>query len=226
MVETAIHPRPSFYTFLQTDSYRSGDALTYYDYQRAIRSKKVEILQQKKSSSYEPGYKKPGVLHPASRKVFQLKYPITSPPCTVAVDPSSSVKTAPMETTNQKINTSSFHESVNPNPPDYVDMEASASKTSLRPSSAKINMTDQTAGLFDGRAQTERLPRIVRKPRLIKSATAREHSSKPSVMSPLPLPERPKTVANTGVQTAKSQERVGKWGRAVTLKSAMTAQNY
>lgn len=241
MVETALHPRPSFYSFLQADSFKSGDALTYYDYQRAIRAKKVEILQQKKASSYEPGYKKPGVPHPASRRVFQLKskYPIFAP-CTVSVDPASLIKTdtaiakeASIETINinePTINRSASLEGVNSavgSTTSLDGLDATGSRSSLkqaslsRPSSAKAdkdkeNMAEvptpaTAAALAEGQSlpqpQTERVARIIKRPRLVKSATTREQKS---VQASSVDGIRPNTVAGTresGIQT-ETQDRL------------------
>lgn len=57
MVETALFPRPNFATFLQSDD--STDPLSYYEYQRLQRMQKVARLQERRSKTYEPGYKKP-----------------------------------------------------------------------------------------------------------------------------------------------------------------------
>ena len=56
MVETSLFPRPHFATFLQSDD--GGDPLSYYQYQRLQRLQKVARLQERRSRSYEPGYKK------------------------------------------------------------------------------------------------------------------------------------------------------------------------
>ena len=245
MVETGLHPRPNFHTFLQADSYRSGDALAYYDYQRAIRSKKVEILQQKKSLRYEPGYKKPGVAHSGSRKVFQLKskHPISAT-CAVTIDPASFAKTEapvastqtepPAEGANQQLHKSTSLESQS-----VKQMNKSAllegencvgstssldgfeANTASRPSSAKANkenMADtQAAGNSDGRAQTERLPHITatRKPRLVKSARELKFGS--SSVSPPPLPQRPKSVATARGGVVEGTEYQGKIGECTLL---------
>lgn len=211
MVDTALHLRPSFYTFFQSNSPKGGDALTYYDYQRALRAKRVEILQQKKATAYEPGYKKPGVLHPASRKIFQLKSKFP------ALDKDTRFNT--MEPANEQIYKSAPMESVNSDSTTNIDI-LEPSKTNIsasRPSSAtggKASMADLNA--VPTQAQTERLPSILtKKPRLVKSATARDNlaSSSKSSVSPLPLPQRPKTVASVrdcAVQTAQSDQENGK----------------
>lgn len=60
MVETSFFPRPNFTSFLQSDD--NVDPLSYYQYQRLQRLQKVARLQERRSKSYEPGYKKPLVL--------------------------------------------------------------------------------------------------------------------------------------------------------------------
>lgn len=60
MVETSLFPRPNFTSFLQSDD--NVDPLSYYQYQRLQRLQKVARLQERRSKSYEPGYKKPLVL--------------------------------------------------------------------------------------------------------------------------------------------------------------------
>ena len=75
MVETSLFPRPYFTSFLQSDD--NVDPLSYYEYQRLQRQQKVARLQERRSKSYEPGYKKPLVpvqqspaSHVASRQIF------------------------------------------------------------------------------------------------------------------------------------------------------------
>lgn len=75
MVDAALRPRPSFGTFLQSDN-SMKDGLSYYEYQRLLRTNKVSLLQEKKERFFEPGYKKQTTSSsagPLSRKVFQLK---------------------------------------------------------------------------------------------------------------------------------------------------------
>ncbi len=226
MAETILHPRPSFYTFLQADNPKGDDALTYYDYQRALRTKKVEILQQKRSTSYEPGYMKPWMsITNSSRKVFQLKsrFPATSSP--VKMDTADSM-VPPKEPANEKINKFCSSESVNSTDSNSTDsttsldgIEQSASKTSLsgrplsatgsRPSSAtgQHSAGSGTAGMAESaptRVQTERLPRLSSMPRLVKSATARD-SSTGNTVTPLNLPQRPKTVATSDLRDSQTQ---------------------
>lgn len=57
MVETSFFPRPHFASFLQADD--NVDPLSYYEYQRLQRMQKVARLQDRRSKSHEPGYKKP-----------------------------------------------------------------------------------------------------------------------------------------------------------------------
>ena len=56
MVETSLFPRPNFATFLRSDD--DVDPLSYYHYQRLQRMQKVARLQERRSKSHEPGYKK------------------------------------------------------------------------------------------------------------------------------------------------------------------------
>ena len=202
MVDAAFHPRQNFYNILRSDAKREGDALTYYDYQRALRSKKVEILQQKRAATYEPGYKKAGVLHPScasSRKVFQLKNKFPPASQTLPIDTSSLPEkeiVTSQEPANEQLHRSSSVESVC-----SVDsiasldgVEQSQSKTSIsgvRPSSAGA-AKQMDAG------STEGLPRILsRKARLIKSAAHDYASSSASSHAPPPTSQRPKTMAST-----------------------------
>ena len=103
MVETSLFPRPHFTSFLQSDD--SVDPLSYYEYQRLQRLQKVARLQERRSKSHEPGYKKPLVhvqhspLHAAShvtsRQIF-TKPPLLRPSATsetVPVPPPKKVET-------------------------------------------------------------------------------------------------------------------------------------
>ncbi|XP_065897184.1 protein SPMIP7-like [Dysidea avara] len=45
MAETAVHPRPHFSTFLQSDASAGGDALSYYRHKQYLRKNKTAILQ-------------------------------------------------------------------------------------------------------------------------------------------------------------------------------------
>ena len=198
MVDAAFHPRQNFYNILRSDSKREGDALTYYDYQRALRSKKVEILQQKRAATYEPGYKKAGVIHPScasSRKVFQLKNKFPPASQTLPIDTSSPPEKESVtfqEPANEQLHRSSSVESVCSvgSVASLDGVEQSQSKTSIsgvRPSSAGA------AKQMDA-ATTERLPKILsRKSRLIKSASI-PSSSASSHATPS---QRPKTMAST-----------------------------
>ena len=56
MVETSLFPRPQFAAFLQSDD--AVDPLSYYHYQRLQRLQKTARLQERRSRSHEPGYKK------------------------------------------------------------------------------------------------------------------------------------------------------------------------
>lgn len=236
MTETILRPRPSFYTFLQSDNPKGSDALTYYDYQRAMRAKKVEILQQKRSTSYEPGYMKPWATASSSRKVFQLKsrHPMSglapSAPVVAVTALPTNVKFPPKELANEKINKSCLDETVcNTDSVVSLDgLEQTASKTSLsgayqpasgRPSSATGSRPSSAVGqnstgnvvAAEGasiQVKSERLPRIPSKPRLVKSATARNSSAGSSITSPR-LPQRPKTVATADLRDTQTQTALG-----------------
>lgn len=190
MVETTLHPRPCFHTFLHADSTTGGDALTYYDYQRALRAKKVEILQQRRAATYEPGFKKPCAVHPAkiTRKVFQMhKLPVSTPTPKPAMESLQPVhdRSALVE------NVTSVGSAARMDALEPTAVEQSQNNTSIR-----ANFAEKT--------QTEKLPKIAR---LIKSATARPCGSSGIVSPPL-IPQRPKTVASTRdrqVQTSLTQ---------------------
>lgn len=70
MVETSLFPRPQFATFLRSDD--GVDPLSYYHYQRLQRMQKVARLQERRSKSHEPGYKKTAL---ASIQTSQLRAP-------------------------------------------------------------------------------------------------------------------------------------------------------
>ncbi len=194
MVDTALHPRPSFYTFLQSDSNKGGDGLTYYDYQRALRSNKVAILQQKKALSYEPGYKKASSF-PVSRKIFQMKNKHTSfnLPGNGSTDPPDQLKKS---TSNESVSS----EESNGDTTEPINIPTSSNiAVSTSPSNASMTATSI-------QAQTERLPRVSKKPRLVKSATARDHQIEDQ--KKIKQLKRPKTVSGSReieVQTAESQ---------------------
>ena len=214
MVETSLHPRPCFYTFLRADS-KEGDALTYYDFQRAQRSNKVEILQQKKARAYEPGYKKPFADHPAklSRRVFQLKNKFVPPgyldqsPSPVKVE---GMKSLAETSVNEQLRRSQVIENVDSSTKPGPEASALESNSAALASSA-VSYKEKSMENSTVQAQTERLPKISGKPRLVKSATARDHSSNSAVVSPPLIAPRPKTAASTRdaqVQTALAQEGV------------------
>jgi hypothetical protein len=193
MVETSLRPRPGFHTFLHADSPREGDALTYYDYQRALRANKVEILQQRRAVTYEPGYRKPYAEHPskATRKIFQLKS-IQPPP------PSAQYVKSPLlvEPANELLHGSASPAPVATGVSPVVDMCSNGdSNTSLgaegERTSGEGRYMENLAGL------TDRLPKIY-KQRLVKSATARTSGlvSASAVASHPEIPQRPKTAAS------------------------------
>ena len=69
MVDTALRPRPKFGTFLHSDANAGGDGLSFYEYKRLLRAKKVALLQERRAISHMPGYKPP---HPGeTRQVYK-----------------------------------------------------------------------------------------------------------------------------------------------------------
>ncbi len=170
MVDTSLRPRPTFGTILQSHN-STKDGLSYSEYQRLLRSKKVALLQER---SHEPGYKKPNSLllmsGPVSRKIFQLK---TKDPAT-------------LKTSQTKQNNASLD---------------AKSKTKLSPVNQlpKVEGLDKSCVQFaqeedESNTQSERLPRIKTRVRMVKSATARDHQlSSPSHVTSCSH-ERPKTV--------------------------------
>ena len=70
MVETSLFPRPQFATFLRSDD--GVDPLSYYHYQRLQRMQKVARLQERRSKSHEPGYRKTAL---ATVQTSQLRAP-------------------------------------------------------------------------------------------------------------------------------------------------------
>ena len=59
MVDTTLRPRPKFGTFLHSDTNAGGDGLSFYDYKRLLRAKKVALLQERRANLHQPGYKRP-----------------------------------------------------------------------------------------------------------------------------------------------------------------------
>jgi len=190
MVDTTLRPRPTFSTFLQSDN-STNDGLSYYDYQRLVRSKKVALLQEKKQRSYEPGYKKPTSSGPFSRKIFTaLKRPES--------DGEIKVKTAETDTKSD-VNTQTIK-------------DASTSKTDGL-SLGKLSLESK-----DGKAVTmsDRLPRIKQRVRMVKSATARDYrSSSPHLRAD--RQERPKTVSGVKDFSRHSQSQSA-IGTGITIK--------
>jgi len=77
MAETAVHPRPHFSTFLQSDASAGGDALSYYRHKQYLRKNKTAILQaragnlptiQKPSAPLEVNGKRANKLSPSTQK--------------------------------------------------------------------------------------------------------------------------------------------------------------
>lgn len=157
MVDASLRPRPTFSTFLQTDSNAGGDGLTYYDYQRLLRSQKVAILQEKRAISYVPGFKK--VEGPTSRKIFQLR-PTRSPaaPCSVSTS-YRQVAFTKVHTDTAAVSDRNTNES----------QQLKKSQKHLHNGKNSTSVTEKETV----HAYTERFANIPKPQRLIKSATAR-----------------------------------------------------
>ena len=190
MVETSLRPRPAFTSFLRSDTSSGGDALSYYQYQRLLRSQKVALLQEKQRKSYIPGYKKPLQQDPklvvpvASRQIFPYK----SHPVTTDEGGAKKVVLVPPEKENL------FKGRVN--------IKENIQLTSALPvASHQVTLSDVATEQVSKDhqpqmcAQTERIPRIFTwTERRVKSATARDrHQSWPTTVQA----QRPKTVSGT-----------------------------
>ena len=217
MVETSLHPRPTFFTFLQSDGNTGGDGLSFYDYKRAIRSNKVAILQQRRAMTYEPGYKKPVLSAPPvsslSRKIFQLdKVPSYHAQFTLPAKMEvKDTQPYPVEPPNEKLNKSASVDSLkNADDSNADGIEPSQSQCSI----TTIPTSISKEGIMDramGKSHTDRPPQKANaKPaRLVKSATSRDYL--PDLTSK--LSDRPSTVSSTrdeDVQTTQSQLADGK----------------
>lgn len=203
MAETSLRGRPSFSTFLRSDTNTGGDGLTYYDYQRFLRSQKVALLQERRAHANVPGYKK--VIIPTSRKVFQLK--TKSPVYTTDDTASTSTRPRPANEPLKPDHVSTTRE--NPTALACSDHGA-ANKTllSLSPahaSSSQVNVTRKLKHI-----ETEKLPWIpAHRHRLTKSATARDHCLTWPSSELQNHPPRPKTVASSRdvkIQTADNED--------------------
>ena len=174
MVETTLHPRPVFSTFLQSDANTTNDALSYHNYQRLLRAHKVSLLQDKRAKAYIPGYKKPPSRQlPSSRQIF-TRIPAFEPQFGKVIDKDSGPKQG-----NGLVHF----------PPEQ--------KTSAQSEAIILSPIHTTGG--EGKrdkgeiphAQTERLPRVFVRDRQIKSATVRDRrQSWPSAPQ---VQQRPKT---------------------------------
>ena len=197
MVETSLRPRPAFTTFLHSDTSSGGDGLSYYQYQRLLRSQKVALLQEKQRKSYIPGYKKPLQQDPklvasvASRQIFPNKnqgYPVTA-------DEGGAKKVVVHVVPPKKENL--FQGSVNNK--ENIQLTSAPPVTSHQVTLG--DMTTEQVSQDPGEhqpqmcTQTERIPRIFTwTERRVKSATARErHQSWPTTLQA----QRPKTVSGT-----------------------------
>lgn len=208
MVDASLRPRPGFGTFLQSDN-SVNDGLTYYDYQRLVRSKKVALLQEKRERSHEPGYKRIGTISdvgPVSRKIFPIKSryppkfevsgnePLQVSPGIPAITVNKPSVEVPQEVSS-KIQLSPIHAM-----PSVVGINNVASDNDKTEKGFKIN-----------ESQTERLPRISNKLRVIKSASARgRRLSCPSSTLTYQQKNRPKTVSGTREGTLHTDSEDGK----------------
>ena len=191
MVETSLRGRPSFSTLLQSETSTGGDGLTYYDYQRYLRSQKVALLQERRANTHVPGYKK--IELSKSRKVFQIK---NRTPTHI---------TSGIYAEGQPNNEYSNLESISSTKYQSTDHSkgSALSPAHMPSSSSQMNVVWK----FDDQkcSETERLPKIAAHHRSIKSATARDrYLARPDLESE--HPPRPKTVAGdrgTGIQTIK-----------------------
>ena len=150
MVETTLRGRPTFGTFLQSDTTAGEDGISYYEYQRHLRAQKVALLQEKRASAHVPGTKRP-----TSRKLFQVK---TASPthCAATINVNAGLESKPEATSEQ--HATSQH-CVGPS----VDVPPSSRNVAWKVDNPK-------------HPETERLPRIsAYQHRSIKSATARSH---------------------------------------------------
>ena len=195
MVETSLRPRPTFTTFLHSDTNSGGDALSYYHHQRLLRSQKVALLQEKQRKSHIPGYKKPLQQDPklvapvASRQIFPNKsqrYPVTT-----AEDGTKKVVVVPPEKGNLSKGSVNKKENVQLTSPLHV----TSNKVTLSDVAAEQVSQDPGGHQPQMGAQTERIPRIFTwTERRVKSATARDrHQSWPTTVQA----QRPKTVSGT-----------------------------
>jgi hypothetical protein len=183
MVETSLRGRPSLGTFLQSEASAGGDNLTYYDYQRFLRSQKVALLQERRANTHIPGYKK--VVLSKSRKVFQTKNRTS----THIINGEGQLnneysKSEPISSTKELV-----HQSTS---------VGSALSPAHIPSPSNIVWKSDHQKC----SETDRLPRIAACHRPIKSATARDHYLSHPVSEY--HPPRPKTVdgdRSTDVQT-------------------------
>lgn len=190
MAETSLHPRPDFSTLLQSDANGRRDGLSYYDYQRALRYKRVAILQQKKANSYIPGYKKRPATGPTlSRQVFQNANAAPTPIPMSKSRPTSAchsvrIDPVPIEIDSKIPAQISSDSKMNQDLIPTVDCVCAVSSPS-RP----------TMECFDsGKAGVIGLPIVSCKQRLIKSATARTYNKKAEDNRKV-VTQRPNTVS-------------------------------
>lgn len=195
MVETSLPGRPSFGTYLQSEASTGVDSLTYYDYQRCLRSQKVALLQERRTNTHIPGCKK--IMLSKSRTVFQTK------------------NRTPTHTINGEVQPNNEHSKSKPisSTEELITSKGSALSPTHMPSpSTKMNVIWKSDD--QKYSKTDRLPRIAACHRPIKSATARDHYvAHPESGKHLP---RPKTVAGD-----RSTEVAGKGNTIFTELSKL-----
>lgn len=210
MVETSLRGRPPFGTFLQSEANAGRDGLTYYDYQRFLRSQKVVLLQERRAHTHVPGCKR--VVLPTSRKVFQLK------------------NRSPAHAVNETATTSSkcpevwpADELPRPKPETSYPIKEQQSEIALSEHGTMSKTFESPVHVASSRMsviwklddpkhnQTERLPCISAcHHRATKSATFRDHHSTWPGLELQCHPPRPKTVAGVcdrEIQGIHSEER-------------------
>ena len=197
MVETVFFPRPHFGSYFQSDD--RTDSLSYYEYQRLQRLQKVARLQERRTKSYEPGYKKtlvaiqpPAHAQVATRQIFtKLKADALVPP---AIPPLKRVSIAANANATSPSPPSSGAAANKKAGSEEFSVPPLVLRRSGRDGDTRAARSSDNAGVVkreEKSAQTERPSKAGgERGRLVKSATARDPRRSPS--QPLP---RPKTCA-------------------------------
>ena len=98
MADTAVRPRPTFSTFLQSDASGGGDALTYYRRKQWLRKNKTALLQAKAGnlpSIQKPLQKKPATLEVKGESVLP-KVPLMPSPDAATVEVEEIIEEIPV----------------------------------------------------------------------------------------------------------------------------------